>query len=201
MKSRGGKSFVPLDEEKIGLGLGGLDFYSTKSPISTPNGAVPVGDWVENPEGFGAEAPRTIEQCQHVDGSTLVNFGKHHPEGVSWLVWEVPMGAVLIGRAMLCHPRGSHLVLVEGAFDKGFIRAHYAVPDGNGEWRVVEDAHAMTEPPMNFMGQECSPVIGGMNDVADVKAAKEGGMWVAVEWREEAIVDSAPLNFDYLVAM
>ena len=40
-----------------------------------------------------------------------------------------------------------------------------------------------------------------VNSDADIQAAKEGGMWVAVEWREEAIVDSAPLNFDYLVAM
>jgi len=33
-------------------------------------------------------------------------------------------------------------------------------------------------------------------DDADLKVAREGGVWVAVEWKKEGIFD-----FDYLVAM
>ena len=79
MKSRNGVSFVPIDH------LNSTGFYKVSSPISPPNNAVEVGDWVANPTSFGAEAPRTREQCLHVDGSTLVNM--NNKPDISWLVW------------------------------------------------------------------------------------------------------------------
>jgi len=79
MKSRNGVSFVPIDH------LNSTGFYKVSSPISPPNNAVEVGDWVADPTSFGAEAPRTREQCLHVDGSTLVNM--NNKPDISWLVW------------------------------------------------------------------------------------------------------------------
>lgn len=184
MNARNGTSFVPSNHNDVDG-----NFYKVTSPISPPNNAVAVGNWVVNPKSFGAEAPRTVEQCRHVDGSKLINGGLV-PDGVSWLVWEVPKGIVSIGRAMMCHPKG---IQVEDAFDKGDIRFHYAVPDEKGGWKVYEDAHK--SKPMTFLNQLCTPVVQEMNDV-DLKAAKDGGFWVAVEWKKEAVV-----YFDYLVAM
>jgi hypothetical protein len=66
MKSRNGVSFVPSDHNDVGSA-----FYRISLPISPPNNAVDIGDWVPNPNAFGAEAPRTAEQCRHVDGSTM----------------------------------------------------------------------------------------------------------------------------------
>jgi len=186
MKARNGVSFVPSDHD-----ADGNNFYKIASPISPPNKPVEVGDWIAAPTEFGAEAPRSYDQCRHVDGSTMVNMQK--PEGVSWLVWEVPIGSVSVGRAMICHPSSKKVDIAEDAFDKGDIRFHYSVPDGKGGWKVIEDAHK--SKPTAFSGQACTPVVAEMNE-ADLKAAREGGMWVAVEWKQEAIFD-----FDYLVAM
>jgi len=186
MNARNGVSFIPSDHDAEGG-----KFYKVQSPISPPNNAVDVGDWVSDPKEFSPEAPRTAEQCMHVDGSTMVNMPS--PDGVSWLVWKIPEGAVSIGRVMMCHPRGrSTKVLADDAFE-GNVRFHYAVPDGKGGWKVIEDVHKQN--PISFVGQECTPVIVEMND-ADLKAASKGGLWVAVEWKQEAIFD-----FDYLVAM
>ena len=185
MKARNGVSFVPLGHDAVGG-----NFYKAQSPISPPNNAVDVGDWVADPKKFSAEAPRTAEQCRHVDGSTMLNMPK--PDGVSWLVWKVPEGAVSIGRVMICHPRGAKNLLAEDSFE-GDVRFHYALSDGNGGWKVIEDAHK--QHPMKFVKEECMPVIVKMNE-ADLKAASKGGIWVAVEWKQEAIFD-----FDYLVAM
>jgi len=189
MKSRNGASFVPADHD-----ADGSNFYSIQSPISRPNKPVDDGEWVANPNTFGAEAPRTYEQCRHIDGSTMVNMNyKGKPSGISWLVWEVPPETISIGRAMICHPRTSNSKLAEDSFDKGVVRVHYAVPVGMDGWKVVEDAHE--SKPVSFVGQECTPVVAEM-DEADVRAAREGGMWIALEWKEEGIFD-----FDYLVAM
>ena len=99
----------------------------------------------------------------------------------------------MIGRAMICHPRGKEMgIQVEDVFENGNIRFHYAVHEGDG-WKVVEDAHK--SKPVTFVKQECTPVVHEMNDV-DLKAAREEGMWVAIEWKKEAVID-----FDYLVAM
>ncbi|KAL9180899.1 hypothetical protein ACHAXT_009704 [Thalassiosira profunda] len=180
MKARKGISYFQEENDK---------FWGRQSPISSPNGAVGVGGWVAKPTSFGAEAPRTAEQCKHADGKTMVN--KQKPESVSWLVWEIPKGAVNLGRAMMCHPRGTDAI-AEDAFDKGDVRVHYAVPDGKGGFKVAEDAHKAKKVNTS---QDCMPMIGEMND-DDRKAAKEGGMWVAVEWKPEGVFD-----FDYLVAV
>ena len=186
MKARNGVSFVPSDH------LDGGRFYRVQSPISTPNGAVAVGDWDANPKGFGSEAPRTVDQCRHVDGSTLINFGK--PEGVSFVVWEIPQGVISVGRAFVCQPRGKKASsLSEEALEMGDIRFHYALPDGKGGWKVSTDVQR--SPSLGFVGNGCTAVVGELNE-ADRKSAKVGGMWVAIEWKQEAI-----FGFDYLVAM
>merc|ERR1712194_958808 len=153
-------------------------------------GAVPFGDWVAlaNLTGFSEEAPRGADQCRHVDGSTMLNQPKPMLNSVSWLVWKIPKGAVSIGRVMMCHPRSAKKVLAEDAFDEGNVRFHYAVAG-----KVTEDVHKLH--PFSFLKQECTPVVVKMND-ADLKSARDGGMWVAVEWEQQAIFD-----FDYLVAM
>ena len=70
MKSRAGTSFVPLDHDSEE----GSTFYRVGAVISPPNNAVEIGDWVANPNKFNAEAPRTREQCLHVDGQTMGKF-------------------------------------------------------------------------------------------------------------------------------
>jgi len=181
MKARNGVSFVPSNHDAQGS-----SFYKVTSPISPPNNAVETPSWVFNPKSFGPEAPRTAAQCRHVDGSTLLNAPK--PDGISWLVWEVPEGAVSIGRAAICQmgvPAGD-------SFENGDIRSHYAVPDGEGGWKVVEDAHE--SKPVTFLGHLCIPFLH-VTDDADLKAAG-GGMWVAIERKAEAAT-----GFIYLVAM
>jgi hypothetical protein len=66
MNARGGVSYVPDNH----LDVGGT-FYRVAQPISNRNEAVEIGDWVQNPTKFSEEAPRTAEQCMHVDGSTM----------------------------------------------------------------------------------------------------------------------------------
>lgn len=66
MKARGGVSFVPDNHNAVGG-----TFYKIQAPISPPNNAVEKGDWVPNPAKFSEEAPRTADQCKHVDGSTM----------------------------------------------------------------------------------------------------------------------------------
>lgn len=188
MKSRSGVSFVPSDHD-----ADNSRFYIITSPISPPNGAVEGAGRVQDPTTFGAESPRTAEQCRHVDGSTMVNMRyPNKPSGILWLVWEVPPGAISIGRALMCHPRTSNNIFGALSFTSGDVRIHYAVPDGKQGWNVVEDAHQME--PEHYQ-QECALLVAEM-DETDVKAAKEGGMWFAVESSTEAV-----LNFDYLVAM
>ncbi|KAL9183031.1 hypothetical protein ACHAXT_004818 [Thalassiosira profunda] len=181
MKARKGTSYVPG-------GDGTKDFYRRRSPNTSPNGARKVGNWVSHPTSFGAEAPRSAEQCQHVDGTTMVI--KQKPETVSWLVWEIPKGVISLGRAMMCHPRNTNS-MAKDAFEKGGVRIHYAVQDGKGGFKVVEDVHKAKRVDISA----CMSVIGEMND-SDRQAAKEGGIWVAVEWKPDFVFD-----FDYLVAM
>ena len=184
MKERNGVSFVPLDAIAA-------NFYQVTPIISPPNKAVEVGNWVSDPEGFGEEAPRTLEQCNHVDGSTLVNFG-NKPD-LSWVVWEVPAGSISMGRIMICHQRGRGTKPAEGMLDNGNVRFHIALPDGANGWKVVEDVQKIK--PVIYVEQDCTPVVQ-LTDDADLKAAKEGGLWAAVEWKKEGVFD-----FDYLVAM
>lgn len=73
MKSRGGVSYVPDNHNKVGG-----TFYQVSDPISPPNNAVEKGDWVPNPNKFSEEAPRTADQCKHVDGSTMSKFSSIH---------------------------------------------------------------------------------------------------------------------------
>lgn len=183
MKERKGMSFIPSDHDAKDS-----KFYKVKSPISPPNEAVAVEGWVApfSLEGFSEEAPRTADQCRHVDGSTMMKIPTMN--SVSWLVWKIPSGAVSIGRVMMCHPRGAKHVLAEDAFNKGSVRFHYAVGG-----KVTEDVHKLQ--PFGFLNQECTPVVVKMND-ADLESARDGGMWVAVEWEQQAVFD-----FDYLVAM
>ena len=65
MKSRAGVSFVPPmhDSEE------GSPFYIVDKVISS-SGKLKLGEWVANPNKFSAEAPRSEEQCLHVDGAT-----------------------------------------------------------------------------------------------------------------------------------
>ena len=70
MKSRAGTSFVPLDHDS----KKGSAFYIVDSVISPPNNDIHGEHWVANPNKFNAEAPRTREQCLHVDGSTMGKF-------------------------------------------------------------------------------------------------------------------------------
>ena len=182
-EKRNGVSFVPFDHDTKGG-----NFYKVTSPISPPNDAVAVEEWVASfkLKGFSEEAPRTADQCRHVDGSTMVKMPRTN--SVSWLVWKVPKRAVSIGRVMMCHPKSAKKVLAEDAFDKGSVRFHYAVGG-----KVIEDVQKLH--PFSFLKQECTPVVVKMND-ADLKSARDGGMWVAVEWEQQAVFD-----FDYLVAM
>ena len=186
MNARSGTSFVPVDH------LTSNTFYKVTSPISPPNKPVPVGNWVADPDRFGEEAPRTIDQCRHVDGSTMVNLQSKAP-GISLLVWEVPPGSISVGRVMMCHPRGKNLAKLEAdSFENGNVRFHIAIPDGGGGWTVKEDVHMAT--PVTFVDQECTPIVVNMPE-EDIKLAKEG-IWVAVEWSEDRVFD-----FDYLVAI
>lgn len=190
MKKRDGTTFIPVGHDAVGTQL-----YKLSAPISPPNGAVAVGEWVADPKEFGEEAPRTGEQCRHVDGSTMLNAP--NPKGFSWLVWEIPPGSMTIGRAMLCHPRGAKKVVTAETFadEKQLaLRFHYAVGDGKGGYKVIEDSHK-TSQKLNVVKQECTPLVTEMKS-EDLKSANEGGMWVAVEWNQTAILD-----FDYLVAM
>lgn len=178
MKERNGVSFVPSDHDAEGS-----NFYKITSPISSPNNAVPVGDWVApaNLTGFSEEAPRGADQCRHVDGSTILKQPKPMLNSVSWLVWKIPKGAVSIGRVMMCHPRRAQNVLTEDAFDKGSVRFHYAVGG-----KVAEDIHKLH--PFVVSQQECTPIVVEMN-ATDLKSARNEGMWVAVEWEQEAVLD------------
>lgn len=64
MNSRSGVSFVPPMHDS----QEGSSFYTVDNVMSAPNDAVKVGDWMPNPNKFSAEAPRTYEQCLHLDG-------------------------------------------------------------------------------------------------------------------------------------
>jgi len=191
MTARNGVSFVPIDHDSDGH-----SFYDRGHPISTPNSAVDVGKWVplEQLKGFSPEAPRTAEQCMHVDGYTKVKGITLHPaDAVSWLVWEIPKGIVSVGRSMICHPRNGKPLITEDALEKGDVRFHYSVLDGQGGWKVFEDVQKVT--PVNFFKQECTPIVVEMDDDS-LKSAREGGMWVAVERKANAL-----FPFDYLVAI
>ena len=106
---------------------------------------------------------------------------------------EVPPGAITIGRILICLPRKKGQKLEEDSFSSGNVRFHIALPNGgNDGYKVVEDTHKTT--PVTFVNQECVPMV--VMDGADLKLAREGGVWAAVEWKKEGIFD-----FDYLVAM
>ena len=201
MKSRGGVTFVPenhvveTEENKF---IPWNQFYSVTSVISPPNNAVGVGDWVPNPNKFSAEAPRTADQCMHVDGSTMINFGlvksqlDKQPEEFAWVVWKVPQQSLSIGRIMICHPRGAKMKITEDAFDTKGIRFHIAVPDANGGAKVVEDTQNNENKKEN---DECTVMVDKLDD-SDRAAAWSNGLWVAVEFKKQNIFE-----FDYLVAM
>jgi len=186
MNARKGATYVPPDHDVFN------SFYRFKFPNSPPNNAVAGKDWVADPKSFNGEAPRTLEQCRHVDGMTLIN-SSIKPDGVdvSWLVWEIPAEAISYGRALICYTRGFKESQKE-SLDKGDIRFHYAVPQEKGKWKVYEDVHKKLDS--TIVKQLCMPVVTEM-DEADLKAAREGGMWVAVEWKAEAIFE-----FDHLVS-
>ena len=82
----------------------------------------------------------------------------------------------------------------DDAFSSDAVRVHTAVKlKGKEEdWTVAEDVHH-AHPVAG--GEECTPVVQQLSE-ADRDAALEGGMWVALEWKKEAVFD-----FDYLVAM
>ena len=122
----------------------------------------------------------------------MVNF-QNKPTGTSWLVWEVPKLAITIGRALICIPRASKMKIAEGALDNDDVRFHYALPDGQGGWKVTEDSHKSS--PVKYLNQDCTPMVVKL-EAADIISAREGGMWFAVEWEEESIFE-----VDYLVAM
>ena len=201
MKSRGGVTFVP-ENHVVETGENQFvpwnEFYLVASVISPPNNAVEVGDWDPNPNKFSAEAPRTADQCRHVDGSTMVNFRKlsdqlsNKPEEFSWVVWKVPKQSVSIGRIMICHPRGAKMTIAADAFDTLAVRFHYAVPDASGDAKVVEDTQKNENKKE---GDECTVMVDEM-DETDRATAWSNGLWVAVEWKKQNIFE-----FDYLVAM
>ena len=201
MTTRNGVSYVPPNHRESGSG-----FYSVGSPISGPNNAVSKEKegWVpaEQLEGFSPECPRTRDQCLHVDGKTMVNMKKGNMgsgDDRPWLVWRVPEQTVMIGRAMMCQPRGTKKLLAEGDIESDRVRFHYAVPvrGENGEygedWTVREDVHR--GKPIEYVKQECTPIVVDM-EAGDKTAAWHGGMYVAVEWSLATVFE-----FDYLVAM
>ena len=117
----------------------------------------------------------------------MINFSYKYKQ-------EVPPGAITIGRILICLPRGKGPKLEEDSFSSGNVRFHIALPNGgNDGYKIIEDTHKTT--PVTFVNQECVPMVVSMDD-ADLKLAREGGVWAAVEWKKEGIFD-----FDYLVAM
>jgi len=213
MASRNGVSYVPPGHREPGSG-----FYSVSSPISGPNVAVGKDEegWVpaEQLEGFSPECPRTREQCLHADGKTMVNMNKGNLgdgslDSRSWLVWRVPERTLMVGRAMMCHPRGAKKKLAEGDIESDRVRFHYAVPvrGANGEygedWKIREDVHRGMS--IDYVNQECTPIVSLPSQhpvdttdavAGDRGAAWNGGMYVAVEWSLATVFE-----FDYLVAM
>lgn len=213
MASRNGVSYVPPGHREPGSG-----FYSVSSPISGPNVAVGKDEegWVpaEQLEGFSPECPRTREQCLHADGKTMVNMNKGNLgdgslDSRSWLVWRVPERTLMVGRAMMCHPRGAKKKLAEGDIESDRVRFHYAVPvrGANGEygedWKIREDVHRGMS--IDYVNQECTPIVNLPSQhpvdttdavAGDRGAAWNGGMYVAVEWSLATVFE-----FDYLVAM
>ena len=176
-----------------------------KRPISGPNNAVSKEKegWVpaEQLEGFSPECPRTMMQCLHADGKKTVDMNKGNmgDEDRSWLVWRVPEQTIMVGRAMMCHPRGTKKKLAEGDIESDRVRFHYAVPvrGENGEygedWTVREDVR--WGESIEYVDQECTPIVVDM-EAEDREAAWNGGMYVAVEWSLATVFE-----FDYLVAM
>ena len=201
MKERGGVTFVPENhivqvKDKI---TPSKMFYSVKQTLSIPNNAVEVGDWSVNPSKFSAEAPRTVDQCDHVDGSTTINFSLlsdqfqlgTKEEQFSWVVWKVPEQSISIGRIMMCHPRDEELA--PDSFDAKAVRFHYAVLGTHNIWRVVED----TQKNENRQKYDecCTVMIDEMNSTEKTDAWTNG-LFLAIEWKREY-----QFEFDYLVAM